>query len=99
MSSPESSPTQEPPASSARAHDRPLEPTALVKCGSHRARGKMLAFVGKDRAQALYSLHRETGKGVYRIPAELASAAKQITGVSGFRDGPDLHPCWPASVV
>jgi hypothetical protein len=51
--------------------------TALVKCASHRAREKMLALVGREDAQALYSLHRETGKG-------------------GYRDGPDLHPCWPS---
>jgi hypothetical protein len=69
--------------------------TALVKCGSHRAREKMLRLVGRENAQALYSLSRETGKGVYRIPAALAPEAKQITGVSGYRDGPDLHPCWP----
>jgi hypothetical protein len=55
----------------------------------------MLRLVGRENAQALYSLYRETGKGVYRIPAALAPEAKQITGVSGYRDGPDLHPCWP----
>jgi hypothetical protein len=75
----------------------PTNETALVKCASHRARRKMLTLVGEERAQALYSLHRETGKGVYRIPAELAPEAKQITGVSGFRDGPDMNPCWPST--
>jgi hypothetical protein len=74
----------------------PTDETALVKCGSHRARRKLLALVDEERAQALYSLHRETGKGVYRIPAELAPEAKRITGVSGYRDGPDLMPCWPS---
>jgi len=72
-------------------------PTALVKCGSHRAREKMLRLMPDERdAVAFYSFHRETGKGVYRIPANLAASAKSIVGVSGFRDGPDLHPCWPS---
>lgn len=71
--------------------------TALVKCGSHRAREKMLRLVGRDNAQALFSMRRDTGTGgVYRIPAELAPAAKQITGVTGFRDGEDLLKCWPS---
>lgn len=74
-------------------------PTALIKCGSHRARGKMLALVGRDNAQALFSLERETGKGVYRIPADLATQAKAITGVTGFRDGDDLMDCWPVGVT
>lgn len=74
--------------------------TALVKCYSHRAREKMLRLVGRENAQTLYSLRRDVGTGgVYRIPAELAPAAKQITGVTGFRDGPDLHPCWPSPSV
>lgn len=67
----------------------------LIKCGSHRARKKMLAVVGEDNAEALFSLDRETGKGVYRIPADVAAEAKAITGVSGFRDGDDLMRCWP----
>jgi hypothetical protein len=69
-------------------------PTVLIKCGSHRARNKLLALVGRDNAEALYSMHRETGKGAYRIPAEHATAAKAITGVSGMRDGDDLMRCW-----
>lgn len=73
--------------------------TVLVKCGSHRARNKMLALVGRDNAKALFSLQRETGKGVYRIPAEHAAAAKAITGVSGFREGDDLMVCWPTSLT
>ena len=68
--------------------------TVLVKCGSHRARDKMLALVGRDNAEALFSMHRDTGKGVYRIPAELATRAKAVTGVSGYRDGDDLMRCW-----
>ena len=67
----------------------------LVKCGSHRARGKLLALLGDAESEALYSLQRETGHGgAYRIPAEFADAAKAITGVSGLRDGDDLHKCW-----
>lgn len=68
----------------------------LVKCGSHRARRKMLALVGED-AQALFSMRRETGKGVYRIPTAHAAAAKAIVGVSGFREGDDLMNCWPTT--
>jgi hypothetical protein len=69
--------------------------TALVKCGSHRARKKLLALVGEDNAEALFSMYRETGTGgVFRIPANMAAEAKAITGVSGFRDGDDLMRCW-----
>lgn len=72
-------------------------PTALVKCGSHRARGKLLRLFEDERdAESLYSLTRETGKGVYRIPADMAAKAKAITGVAGFRDGEDLRRCWPS---
>jgi hypothetical protein len=46
--------------------------TVLVKCGSHRARAKMLALVGRENAQALFSMRRNTAKGAYRIPAALA---------------------------
>ena len=68
--------------------------TVLVKCGSHRARQKLLALVG-GQGEALFSLLRETGKGgAYRIPARLEAEAKAITGVSGLRDGDDLHRCW-----
>lgn len=70
--------------------------TVLIKCGSHRAREKMLKLVGKHNAEALCSMYRETAKGVYRIPAAHAQAAKAITGVSGFRDGDDLQRCWPS---
>lgn len=73
--------------------------TVLVKCGSHRARAKMLALVGRDHAEALFSMRRDTGKGVYRIPAEHERAAKAITGVSGFRDGDDLMRCWPSAPI
>lgn len=67
----------------------------LVKCGSHRARNKLFALLGDAESEALYSLQRETGHGgAYRIPAEFADAAKAITGVSGLRDGDDLHKCW-----
>jgi hypothetical protein len=74
--------------------------TTLVKCGSHRAREKMLRLVGRENAQAFFSMRRDVGAGgVYRIPAELAPAAKAITGVTGFRDGDDLHNCWPSPSV
>lgn len=70
--------------------------TTLVKCGSHRARNKMLSLVGTENAEALFSMRRETGTGgVYRIPADRADEAKTITGVTGFRDGDDLMKCWP----
>lgn len=68
--------------------------TVLVKAASHRARAKLLALVGRDNAEALFSMHRSTGKGVYRIPASLATEAKSIVGVSGYRDGDDLMRCW-----
>jgi hypothetical protein len=74
-------------------------PTTLVKCSSHRARQKMLALVGSDNAQALFSMRRETGKGVYRIPAARAREAKAIVGVSGYRDGDDLMKCWPSPPI
>lgn len=68
--------------------------TVLVKCGSHRARRKLLALVGEE-GEALFSLLRETGHGgAYRIPAHFETEAKAITGVSGLRDGDDLHRCW-----
>lgn len=68
--------------------------TVLVKCGSHRARRKLLALVGEADAEALFSLFRSTGKGAYRIPAHREVEAKAITGISGLRDGDDLHRCW-----
>jgi hypothetical protein len=67
----------------------------LVKAGSHRARNKLLALVGEENAEALYSLSRETGKGAFRIPDRFEVEAKAITGVSGLRDGDDLLKCWP----
>lgn len=69
--------------------------TMLVKCGSHRARTKMLRLIGEENAEAMGSMRRDTGKGVYRIPANRAVEAKAITGVTGFRDGDDLIKCWP----
>jgi hypothetical protein len=67
----------------------------LVKCGSHRARHKLLDLLGDAKREELFSLYRETGHGgAYRIPAEFADAAKAITGVSGLREGDDLHKCW-----
>lgn len=73
-------------------------PTALVKCGSHRAREKLLRLFEDQRdAEALYSMRRDVGTGgVYRIPAARAAEAKAIVGVSGFRDGGDLMRCWPS---
>lgn len=68
--------------------------TVLVKCGSHRARGKLYALVGRENAQEFFSLSRSTGQGAIRIPAEHEAAAKAITGVSGMRDGADLMRCW-----
>lgn len=72
--------------------------TVLVKCGSHRARHKLYALVGRENAQAMCSMRRDVGTGgVFRIPAEQGPAAKAITGVSGFRDGDDLMKCWPST--
>jgi hypothetical protein len=82
--------------------------TVLVKCGSHRARRKLYALVGKENAEELFSVdldadrgllrrrrRRETGHGgAFRIPAELETQAKAIVGVSGLRDGEDLMRCW-----
>lgn len=69
--------------------------TILVKCGSHRARHKLLDLVGRHNAEALFSLFREVGRGgAYRIPARFEVEAKGITGISGLRDGDDLHRCW-----
>ena len=71
--------------------------TVLVKCGSHRARHKMLALLGDAPSQAVFSMRRETGHGgAYRIPAEFEEEAKAITGISGLRDGDDLLKCWPS---
>lgn len=70
--------------------------TVLVKCGSHRARKKLMALVGEENAEALYSLRREVGNGgACRIPARFEAEAKAIKGVSGLRDGDDLMRCWP----
>ena len=67
----------------------------LVKCGSHRARRKLMGLLDGAEHEALYSLYREVGKGgAYRIPAEFEERAKAITGVSGLRDGEDLMRCW-----
>ena len=71
--------------------------TVLVKCASHRARNKLFALVGRENATGYYSLHRETGKGAYRIPVEHEAAAKSITGVAGMRDGDDLMRTWSMS--
>jgi hypothetical protein len=74
--------------------------TAIVKCGSHRARHKLFALVGKENAEAFYSFDRNVGTGgVYRIPREHAAKAKTITGISGFRDGDDLAPCWTMTPI
>ena len=70
-------------------------PTVLVKCGSHRARQKLTALVGEENMIALFSLYRNVGTGgAFRIPANFEPEAKAITGVSGMRDGDDLHKCW-----
>jgi hypothetical protein len=74
-------------------------PTELVKCGSHRARRALLALVPADRALPYFSMHRDTAKGVYRIPAAYLAQARAITGVSGFREGEDLMRCWPSESV
>jgi hypothetical protein len=73
-------------------------PTALVRCGSHRAREKLKRLFDDERdMEALYSLRRNVGTGgAYRIPAEYAAAAKAIVGVTGMRDGDDLMRCWPS---
>jgi hypothetical protein len=72
-------------------------PTELVKCGSHRAREKMLKLVPEGRALAYFSMRRDIGTGgVYRIPAAYLVQARAITGVSGFREGDDLMRCWPS---
>jgi len=69
--------------------------TVLVKCGSHRARNKLTALVGRESMIALFSLYRDVGTGgAFRIPARYEREAKAITGVSGMRDGEDLHKCW-----
>lgn len=68
--------------------------TVLVKCGSHRARNKLYALVGRENCQEYFSLRRQTGKGAIRIPAEHEASAKAITGVSGMRGGEDLMRCW-----
>lgn len=71
------------------------EDRVLIRCNSHRARRKLLALVGRENAEALYSLRRNTGHGgAYRIPARFEQEAKAITGISGLRDGNDLHKCW-----
>jgi len=70
--------------------------TVLVKCASHRARGKLYALVGPDREE-LCSVRRSTYKGVVRIPRRYEAKAKAITGVSGYRDGDDLFRCWGTS--
>lgn len=68
--------------------------TVLVKAHSHRARHKLLQLVGRDNAEALFSLRRSTAKGAYRIPAHFEQHAKAITGITGMRDGDDLMKCW-----
>lgn len=69
----------------------------LVKCHSHRARHKLFALLGDANREALYSFHRDVGTGgAYRIPAEFEERAKAITGVTGMREGDDLHKCWPS---
>jgi hypothetical protein len=75
-------------------------PTALVKCGSYRAREKLLRLFEDERdVEALYSMRRDVGYGgAYRIPAARAAEAKAITGVSDLRDGDDLMRCWSSEV-
>lgn len=76
-----------------------MSDTVLVKANSHRARQKLFVEIGEENTQALTSLRRETGKGVFRIPAELEQRARTIKGIAGFRDGDDLINCWPRGVV
>lgn len=74
--------------------------TALVKCASHRSREKLYRLIGKDNAKPHYSMHRDVGTGgVFLIPADRAAEAKAITGISGYRDGDDLAPCWPSQSI
>lgn len=74
--------------------------TAIVQCGSHRARRKLFNLVGEENAEAFYSFDRGAGTGgIYRIPREHVAEAKAITGVSGFRDGDDLMRCWPSTPI
>lgn len=72
------------------------EKTILLKCGSHRARRKLLSLVGEQQAEALASVSRELGKGgAFRVPSTFEAEALAITGVSALRDGEDLVRCWP----
>jgi hypothetical protein len=68
---------------------------SLVKAASHRARGKLLALVGEDNAEAVCSLQRELGKGgAFRIPESFEAEALEITGITRLKDGEDLLQCW-----
>ncbi len=66
--------------------------SVLVRAHSHRAKGKLFALVGPFREE-LYSFHRNLYHGAYRIPERFEARAKAITGITGLRDGPDLHKC------
>lgn len=72
-----------------------MNETVLIKAGSHRARHKLFALVGKENTEALFSMRREVGHGgAFRIPKRFEIEAKEITGISGLRDGDDLLKCW-----
>jgi len=71
--------------------------TVLVKANSRRAAKKLRALVPSHLRQEYFSIIRSTGRGAYRIPKELGDEAKAITGVTGMRDGRDLHKVWETS--
>jgi hypothetical protein len=67
-----------------------VQVSALVRCQSHRARERLFRLVGEENCEGVFSMFRNTNYGAYRIPAEQASAAKALSGVSGMREGDDL---------
>lgn len=67
--------------------------TVLVKANSRRAAKKLRTLVGQE-AQEVFSMHRNTGRGAYRIPKRFHAQAHGITGIVGMREGDDLHKVW-----
>ena len=69
-----------------------MAPQVFVRCGSHRARERLLSVVGKDRP-CYFRWSDTASRGMYRIPAALLARARQIPGVTKLRTCSDVREC------
>ena len=63
-----------------------------LRCSSHRARGKLLALIGKD-AVCHFRWDDRTDQGIYSVHDELLTVARAITGVTKLRNTSDVRKC------